>query len=230
MGVTWIPLVVGAYLALHYRAEGESFARAPGRARRLRVRCARSAWPSSWSWPRDWRLGSHYDVSPLTLVSNPLTGQVYSFVAGSAEQVLNLAVLPQLLVWPVYTVLAGLVGAGLVRLVAAAWGRPQSPAVSRRPRRIRFRRTELRLTSPGTAWTPCRSRTACSPLSNLEHTRAALQSASTVQVSHSPPSLQPARGSAASDQSGQPEEPVEGPASKVHPFRAPCPSVQSSLT
>ena len=60
----------------------------------------------------------------------PLTGKTYSFVAGSAEQILNVAILPQLLVWPIYTVLAGLLGVALGRLLAAAWGRPASPAVS----------------------------------------------------------------------------------------------------
>jgi hypothetical protein len=129
VGVTWIPLVVGAYLALRYRAEGRSFRAFVG-ALVAYAFLARGAVALLGAVATRWRLGSHYDVSPLTQVSNPMTGQVYSFVAGSAEQVMSLAVLPQLLAWPVYTLLTGLVGAGLVHLVVAAWGRPQSPAVS----------------------------------------------------------------------------------------------------
>ncbi len=129
VGISWIPLVVGAYLALHYQAEGKSFRALLG-ALVAYALLARGAVALLMVVATRWRLGSHYDVSPLTQVSMPMTGQVYSFVAGSAEQVMNVAVLPQLLVWPVYTVLTGLVGAGLARLVVAAWGRPQSPAVS----------------------------------------------------------------------------------------------------
>jgi hypothetical protein len=69
------------------------------------------------------RLGSHYDVSPLTLVVNPVTGRTLSFVSGSAEQILKVALLPQLLAWPIYTVLAGLLGVGLAHVLVLAWGR-----------------------------------------------------------------------------------------------------------
>jgi hypothetical protein len=129
VGISWIPPVVGAYLALHYRAEKRSFAALLG-ALVLYAFAARGAVAALMVAATHWRLGSHYDVSPLTVVVMPLTGKTYSFVPGSAEQILNVAILPQLLVWPVYTVLTGLVGVALARLLSAAWGRPASPAVS----------------------------------------------------------------------------------------------------
>jgi hypothetical protein len=129
VGISWIPPVVGAYLALHYRAEKRSFAALLG-ALVVYAFAVRGAVAALMVAATHWRLGSHYDVSPLTVVVNPMTGGTYSFVPGSAEQVLSVAILPQLLVWPIYTVLAGLVGVALARLIAAAWGRPASPAVS----------------------------------------------------------------------------------------------------
>ncbi len=129
VGITWIAPMVGAYLALHFRAEKQSFRALLG-ALVLYAFAARGAVAALMVVATHWRLGSHYDVSPLTLVVNPMTGQAYSFASGSAEQIRNVAILPQLVVWPIYTVLAGLLGVALARIVMAAWGRPQSPAVS----------------------------------------------------------------------------------------------------
>jgi hypothetical protein len=129
VGISWIPPVVGAYLAFHYRAEKRSFAALLG-ALVLYAFAARGAVAALMVAATHWRLGSHYDVSSLTLVVMPMTGRTYSFVAGSAEQILSVAILPQLLVWPIYTVLTGLLGVALARLLAWAWGRPASPAVS----------------------------------------------------------------------------------------------------
>jgi len=57
-------------------------------------------------------------------VANPLNGEVYSFQPGSLQQILKVGILPQLLVWPVYTVVAGLLGAALALVVASAWSPP----------------------------------------------------------------------------------------------------------
>ena len=65
------------------------------------------------------RLGSHYDVSALVAVRNPFTGRVYEFVPGSFSQVWNVGVIPQMAIWPVYTLVAGLLGAGLA--LGAVW-------------------------------------------------------------------------------------------------------------
>jgi hypothetical protein len=64
-------------------------------------------------------LGSHYDVSGFVNVRNPISGQVYEYVAGSLGQVLNLAVVPQLTFWVVYTLLAGLLGGGALLLASS---------------------------------------------------------------------------------------------------------------
>ena len=129
VGITWMAPVVGVYLALQFRAEKRSFSALLG-ALTLYAFAVRGAVALLMLVATRWRLGSHYDVSSLTLVANPMTGQVYSFTAGSASQIVNVAILPQLVVWPIYTVLAGLLGAALAHIVASAWGRPASPAVS----------------------------------------------------------------------------------------------------
>jgi hypothetical protein len=129
VGIFWIPAVVGGYLAFCFRAEKRSF-RALLVALVAYAFAVRGAVALLYVVATRWRLGSHYDVSPLTNVVNPLTGVTYSFVAGSAEQILAVGILPQLVAWPIYTVLAGLLGVALARLLAWAWGRPGEPAVS----------------------------------------------------------------------------------------------------
>jgi hypothetical protein len=70
-------------------------------------------------------LGSHYDVSGLTLVPVALTGDTYSFVPGTWRQTFWLILVPQLVAWPVFTVVAGMAGAALGRVLPAS---PRSPA------------------------------------------------------------------------------------------------------
>ncbi len=55
-------------------------------------------------------LGSHYDVSSVTSVPVHLTGSVYHFVPRGCRQAFWLTLVPQLLVWPVFTVVAGWLG------------------------------------------------------------------------------------------------------------------------
>jgi hypothetical protein len=76
-------------------------------------------------------LGTHYDVSGLTWISPALLGQQYTFVAQSARQIVWLTLLPQLVVLPVYTIVTGLLGGGLARLVLGA--RPGARAASPDP-------------------------------------------------------------------------------------------------
>lgn len=64
-------------------------------------------------------LGSHYDVSSLTFVPVALTGDAYTFVPGTWRQTLWLTLVPQLLIWPIFTVVAGMAGALLARLLPA---------------------------------------------------------------------------------------------------------------
>jgi hypothetical protein len=74
-------------------------------------------------------LGTHYDVSGLTAVPLALAGGTRAFVPGSARQIFWLTLLPQLVLWPAFTVLAGLAG-GLAALPLAppSGARPRLPA------------------------------------------------------------------------------------------------------
>jgi hypothetical protein len=56
-------------------------------------------------------LGTHYDVSALTVVPLPLVGGSRTFLPGGIAQVFWLTLLPQLLLWPLITVAAGAAGA-----------------------------------------------------------------------------------------------------------------------
>jgi len=123
VGITGIAPVVGAFLALHYRAAGKGLGALVG-ALAVYALAVRSAVAALMVVATTWRLGSHYDVSSLTLLANPLNGEVYSFQPGSLEQILKVGLLPQLVVWPIYTVLAGLLGAVLALVVASAWTPP----------------------------------------------------------------------------------------------------------
>jgi len=67
-------------------------------------------------------LGSHFDLSEVVSVRNPFTGAVQVFVPGSFSHLLNLAILPQMVFWPIYTLLAGLTGAALFRLATRGSG------------------------------------------------------------------------------------------------------------
>jgi hypothetical protein len=62
-------------------------------------------------------LGTHYDVSEVTTVPVSLTGTVYHFAPGGWRQALWLTLVPQLLAWPLFTVVAGWLGAKIGGLV-----------------------------------------------------------------------------------------------------------------
>ena len=79
------------------------------------------------------RLGSHYDVSALVRIQNPVSGRFYEFAPGSFSQVWNVGVIPQLAAWPVYTVVAGLMGAVLALGVSWAGGVSRGWVGLRRP-------------------------------------------------------------------------------------------------
>jgi hypothetical protein len=118
VGVTWLAPVVGAYFALNLKREGRSFRdlllRLVGYAFAVRglvavVMVAASAL----------RLGTHYDLSRLAEVG--LLGRTYHFEPGSLGPILTITAVAQLVFWPIYTVLSGLVGAGIARLLLWAW-------------------------------------------------------------------------------------------------------------
>jgi len=120
VGVTWLAPVVGAFFFWGGRAERRTL---PALVRSLAIYAfaVRSAVVLLMLLATSRRLGSHYDIASLTLVENPLTGATHEFTTGSLSQFLSLGVVPQLAVWPIYTVVAGLIGAGLARTLEASW-------------------------------------------------------------------------------------------------------------
>jgi hypothetical protein len=128
VGVTWLAPIVGAYFALNAKKEG----------RRLRTVAlallaygfvVRGSVALLAVVATTLRLGSHYDVSNLVYIRNPMSGHWHEFVSGSFEQLFFLSLLPQLVVWPAYTVVAGLVGALAALLLASRRLGPRLPAV-----------------------------------------------------------------------------------------------------
>jgi hypothetical protein len=125
VGITWISPVVGAFFAWNVAREGRGLGAFVASLFAYGV-VSRAAVAGLMAVATTFRLGSHYDVSSLVRVANPFTRGVYEFEPGSAQQILNLGVLPQLGVWPLYTVASGLIGAAvafaLARVVKTANG------------------------------------------------------------------------------------------------------------
>ncbi|HVR70504.1 MAG TPA: hypothetical protein VMT87_06630 [Vicinamibacteria bacterium] len=120
VGVTWLAPLVGAFLALRLRDQGRGVRTlAPAL---LVYGLASRGWVAlTYAAATVWKLGSHYDLSSAWVrLEDPLTGAARSFSPGSVTQMLYVVAVPQLLVWPLYTVLVGLAGASVVYLVAAA--------------------------------------------------------------------------------------------------------------
>jgi hypothetical protein len=127
-GVTGLAPLVGAFFAVSTREERASWGRLVGSllVYGLTVR----AWIALlYVLATRWHLGSHYDLSAADVaVRNPMTGAIYHFPAGSFAQLVNLAIVPQLVFWPLYTLCAGLFGAGLAALVMWVHNRGRGPA------------------------------------------------------------------------------------------------------
>lgn len=128
VGVTWLAPLVGAFLATRFREQGRGLRALVGAL--LVYGLATRAWVAlTYVVATAGGLGSHYDLSSVWIqVWNPFTGAVATFDPGSLAQLLAVVALPQVLVWPLYTVVAGLLGAAVVFLAAAASRRP--PRVS----------------------------------------------------------------------------------------------------
>lgn len=74
-------------------------------------------------------LGTHYDVSGITELGPGIGGRTLAFESGSARQVLWLTLAPQLVAWPAFTVVTGLLGAAVaLRLLPPAPVRPAAAA------------------------------------------------------------------------------------------------------
>jgi hypothetical protein len=112
VGVTWLAPVAAAYLAL---------------ALEPRRSGAAALWPELLRYAYLVRVvvaavgvtatrlgaGTHYDVSPLTEVAVAFSDRTWVFEAGSWTQLFWLTLLPQLLIWPAFTVLVGMAGAAV---------------------------------------------------------------------------------------------------------------------
>jgi hypothetical protein len=122
IGLAWLAPVVGAFFALSGRAEGRSglsVVRSLAAYSILgRLPVALFMLAATWL-----QLGSHYDISALDRVQNPLSGRTHDFVPGSLDQLLSLVALPQLVFWPAYTMLVGLAGAVLALVAAKLFAR-----------------------------------------------------------------------------------------------------------
>jgi hypothetical protein len=126
VGITWAAPIVGAFCYHNLRREGRGTG-ALLMALLVYGFGSRAVVAAVMAIASGFRLGSHYDVTPLARVMNPFTQQAYEFQPGSLRQILSLGVLPQLGVWPFYTVLSGLIGVlvyvALLRLVPPPSGR-----------------------------------------------------------------------------------------------------------
>ncbi len=128
IGVTPIVPVAGAYLALALGLGDEAAGRRPllrallGYAYLVRGFVALVGVVATWRG-----FGTHYDVSALVSVPLALSGRVYELAPRSLAQLVWLTLLPQLVVWPLFTLVAGLAG-GELALRLARRLRATSPA------------------------------------------------------------------------------------------------------
>jgi hypothetical protein len=133
VGVTWLAPIVGAFLAIRLREQGRGLrVLAPAL---LVYGLASRGWVAlTYAAATAGRLGSHYDLSSAWVqLKDPVTGVVRSFSPGSLSQMLYVVALPQLMVWPLYTVLVGLIGAGGVYLLGGGKGSSSLPVDIRNP-------------------------------------------------------------------------------------------------
>ena len=117
VGITWLAPVVGAVFLRNARDEGKGFRAVLGGLTAYALG-SRGAVALLMVVASAWRLGSHYDLSRVTDVW--YWGDLHRFVPGSFKQILYLGVLPQLTFWVCYTVVTGLMGAGLAAAVLSA--------------------------------------------------------------------------------------------------------------
>jgi hypothetical protein len=127
-GITGLAPLVGAFFAMATRGEARSWRRLLAALAVYAV--AVRGWVALlYTWATLARIGStHYDVSRVIRARNPFSGELHLFGPGSLEQVVTLVWVPQFAMWPLYTVVAGLAGAALVRFLSAA--RPEAKPLS----------------------------------------------------------------------------------------------------
>ena len=119
IGVTWLAPVAGACLATSV-LPGQGGWRPVLRALAAYALLVRGFVAVVGIVATQLGLGSHYDVSSVTSVPVHLTGGVYHFAPGGWRQAFWLTLVPQLVVWPVFTVVAGWLGLKIGMLLAPA--------------------------------------------------------------------------------------------------------------
>lgn len=117
VGITWLAPLVGVFAWLNLRREGRATLGPLLRSLVVYAFSVRLAVAALMVVATRFSLGSHYDVSRLVRVTNEFTGKAYVLEPGSLRQIMTIAVVPQLTFWPVYTIVAGLVGAGVTAAV-----------------------------------------------------------------------------------------------------------------
>jgi len=127
VGITWLVPLLGIYFLVARRRE-------PRRLRRLALDlvtyalAARGLVATLMVVATTARLGSHYDVSSVHRVKMS-AATVLELAPASARQILALVLVPQLVVWPVLTLVFGLLGAAAFTLATRRLGnRATSPA------------------------------------------------------------------------------------------------------
>ena len=113
VGVTWMAPVAGAWFATSLHGEGRAL-RSVLRPLVTYAYLVRGFVVLVAVVATRLQLGTHYDVSPLVQVNLGFAGGVFTFSGGSWSQIFWLSLVPQLVVWPVFTVAAGLAGGAVV--------------------------------------------------------------------------------------------------------------------
>jgi MFS family permease len=126
VGVTWLAPVAGAYFATAQPGPRHGD-RSLVRALVAYAYLVRSFVALVGVVATQLGLGTHYDVSAVTSVPVALTAHSFSFLPASARQIFWLILVPQLVVWPAFTVATGLLGAGLARFLPASASTPLRP-------------------------------------------------------------------------------------------------------
>ncbi|HET7294002.1 MAG TPA: hypothetical protein VFM88_16370 [Vicinamibacteria bacterium] len=117
-GVSWLPPVVGAWFYLRGRDSGASLGRLSLRLLGYAL-VVRGVVAAFYVAATRLRFGSHFDLSSVTQAEGPW-GRVHHFEPGSLTQLMSLAIVPQLVVWPLFTLVAGLLGAGMAAVILRA--------------------------------------------------------------------------------------------------------------
>ncbi len=125
VGVTWLAPVAGAYLAIALRPERGG----PSGLLQALLRYAflvRGFVALVGVAATRLELGTHYDVSSLTEVTVTLAAGSWVFAPGSWQQLFWLTLLPQLVIWPAFTVLSGMAAGGVTLMLVPRPDRAQS--------------------------------------------------------------------------------------------------------